>query len=64
MFHGYVADPRLPDAFYLMHHFSHRFKNPRLFAFGTASFRRIPLIKKIAFLKTVIEKPYEKDAIE
>ena len=30
--------------------FSHGFKNPRLFAFGTASFRRIPLLRRLHFL--------------
>ena len=61
---GYVAVPLLSDAIFFMRHFSHGFKNPRLFAFGTASFRRIPLIKTIVFLKSFIEKPYEKDAVE
>ena len=41
LFANPVAVPRLPDAIYLIRLFSHGFKNPRLFAFGLASFRRL-----------------------
>ena len=41
---------RLSDAIYLMRLFSHGFKNPRLFAFGLASSRRL-------FLATRLSKP-------
>ena len=41
LFANSVAVPRLPDAIYLIRLFSHGFKNPRLFAFGLASFRRL-----------------------
>ena len=50
LFANPVAVPRLPDAIYLMRLFSHGFKNPRLFAFGLASFRRL-------FLATRLSKP-------
>ena len=43
-----VAVPRLPDAIYLIRLFSHGFKNPRLFAFGLASFRRLFLITRFS----------------
>ena len=43
-----VAVPRLPDAIYLIRLFSHGFKNPRLFAFGLASFRRLFLITRLS----------------
>ena len=50
LFANPVAVPRLPDAIYLIRLFSHGFKNPRLFAFGFASFRRL-------FLATRLSKP-------
>ena len=53
LFANPVAVPRLPDAICLIRLFSHGFKNPRLFAFGLASFRRL-------FLATRLSKPSEK----
>ena len=59
------ADPRLPDAFYLMRHFSHGFKNPRLFAHRAPRLSdAFPLLRGIVFLKSIIERTYEKDAVE
>ena len=48
LFANPVAVPRLPDAIYLIRLFSHGFKNPRLFAFGLASFRRLFLITRLS----------------
>ena len=48
LFANPVAVPRLPDAIYLIRLFSHGFKNPRLFAFGLASFRRLFLITRFS----------------
>ena len=48
LFANSVAVPRLPDAIYLIRLFSHGFKNPRLFAFGLASFRHLFLITRLS----------------
>ena len=45
--------------------FTHGFKNPRLFAHRASRLSdAFPLLRGIVFLKSFIEKPYEKDAVE